>query len=86
MFPTECKQESSLFDVTHIDIYITDNRLRLQTINNPLIRLKIDVIKTCQSNIIHLDTISSDGCLETWNTPGDLINSPPLSRRYVTKH
>ena len=44
--------------------------MRIQVINNPLICKKIDVIKTCQSNIVELDTTHNDRCLETWKTLG----------------
>ena len=44
--------------------------MRIQVINNPLICKKIDVIKTCQSNIVELDTTHRDRCLETWKTLG----------------
>ena len=53
---------------TRINICIKARRFRV--INNPLIYKKIDVVKTCQSNIIPLDPSRHDGCLETWNTPG----------------
>ena len=46
--------------------------MRIQVINNPLVLIckKIDVIKTCQSNIVELDTTHNDRCLETWKTLG----------------